>query len=83
MMEQGKLQEGIVKENIPEREQKFRAITDSALDAIILINDMGEIAFWNPASERIFGYNSSEAMGKERPRVVGSSRISRRLPLCF
>jgi PAS domain S-box-containing protein len=51
-------------ENIVEREQKFKAITDSVLDAIILINEKGEISFWNPASERIFGYKSSEAMGK-------------------
>ena len=25
---------------------------------------MGEISFWNPASEKIFGYNSSEVTGK-------------------
>ncbi len=50
--------------NILEREKTFRTITDSVLDAIILINDRGEISFWNPASERIFGYKSSEVMGK-------------------
>ncbi|MFA6223664.1 MAG: PAS domain S-box protein [Desulfomonilaceae bacterium] len=54
----------MMKANIREREQRFRAITDSALDAIILIDDRGEISFLNPASERIFGYNSSEVMGK-------------------
>ncbi len=54
----------MMKVNIREREQRFRAITDSVLDAIILIDDRGEISFWNPASERIFGYNSSEVMGK-------------------
>ncbi len=72
-----------LEDNIPERDQKFRAITDSALDAIILINDMGEISFWNPASEtnlrlQLFGGNR-----EKRPRVVGSSRISRRLPNWF
>ena len=30
----------------------------------MLINDRGEISFCNPASERIFGYNSSEVIGK-------------------
>ena len=64
MMNQGKLEEGMAQENSREREQRFAAITDSVLDAIILINDRGEISFWNPASERIFGYNSSEVIGK-------------------
>ena len=53
-----------MEENIREREPRFRAITESVLDAIIMINDKGEISFWNPASERIFGYNSCEVMGK-------------------
>ncbi len=64
MMNQGKLEEGMAEENIREREQRFTAITDSVLDAIMLINDRGEISFCNPASERIFGYNSSEVIGK-------------------
>ncbi len=54
----------MAEENIREREQRFAAITDSVFDSIILINDRGEISFWNPASERIFGYNSSEVIGK-------------------
>jgi PAS domain-containing protein len=73
MVDKGKLTEEIVKENTSESEQKFRAITDSVLDAIILINDRGEISFWNPASERLFGYNSSEAIGKN---VLPGSCIS-------
>ncbi|MEI6135564.1 MAG: PAS domain S-box protein, partial [Desulfomonile sp.] len=50
--------------NLRKNEQKLRTINDSALDAIILINDKGEIFSWNPASERLFGYSSSEVMGK-------------------
>jgi PAS domain S-box-containing protein len=64
MVDKVKLGEEIVKENISESEKKFIAITDSVLDAIILINDRGEISFWNPASEKIFGYKSSEVIGK-------------------
>ncbi len=64
MIDQGRLQEDFLEEDVPERQQRFTAITDSVLDAIILINDRGEISFWNPASERIFGYKFSEAMGK-------------------
>ncbi len=51
-------------ENVLASEQRLGAITNSAFDAIILINDSGEISYWNPASERIFGYRDSEVMGK-------------------
>ncbi|MGO9739318.1 MAG: PAS domain-containing protein [Desulfomonilaceae bacterium] len=52
-------------ENTLASEQRLKAITNSAFDAIILINDRGEISYWNPASERIFGYSDSEVMGKD------------------
>ena len=47
-----------------EREERLRAVSESVNDAIIIINDKGDISFWNPASERIFGYNSLEVIGK-------------------
>jgi PAS domain S-box-containing protein len=45
-------------------EQKFRAISTSAKDAIILTNGVGRISYWNPAAERMFGYKQQEAVGK-------------------
>ena len=53
-----------MEENILASEQRLRAVTESAFDAIILIDDRGEISFWNKASERIFGYTASEAIGR-------------------
>ena len=46
-------------------EEKFRAITGSALDAIILMGSQGQISYWNPAAERIFGYTAEEVVGKD------------------
>jgi len=46
-------------------EEKFRMITTSALDAIIMMDDNGNISFWNEAAEEIFGYSAQEALGKE------------------
>ena len=43
---------------------RIRAIMDAALDAIITIDKSGCVVEWNPASERIFGWSSQEAMGK-------------------
>jgi two-component system, cell cycle sensor histidine kinase and response regulator CckA len=52
-------------EDTRESERRFRSITNSVFDAIILIDDKGEISFWNQAAERIFVYSSSEVMGKD------------------
>ncbi len=46
-------------------EEKFRRITSSALDAIIMMDDTGCISYWNEAAEEIFGYSAKEAIGKE------------------
>lgn len=45
-------------------EMRLRAITDSAKDAVILLESHGLISFWNPAAETIFGYSADEAVGK-------------------
>lgn len=49
---------------LKESEEKFRAISSSANDAIVMIDDEGNIAFWNEAAEKMFGYASDEVLGK-------------------
>ena len=46
-------------------EEKFRAITTTAADAIILMDDKGKISYWNPSAARIFGFSAEEAMGRD------------------
>ena len=46
-------------------EARLRAITDSAQDAIVMIDARGRVTFWNPAAESIFGYTAAEIMGRE------------------
>jgi PAS domain S-box-containing protein len=43
---------------------RFRSVTDSANDAIVSVNNRGEIVFWNPRAEAVFGYPEAEAMGQ-------------------
>jgi PAS domain S-box-containing protein len=50
---------------LSQSEIRLRAITDSAQDAILMLNPEGGISYWNPAAERIFGYTSAEALGQE------------------
>jgi len=48
-----------------ESETRMRSITDSAQDAILMMNPDGRVSYWNPAAERIFGYTSVEAIGQD------------------
>jgi len=62
-----------VEESLKENEEKFRAITITATDAIILMNDEGKISYWNPAAEKIFGYTKQEAIGKALHTLLSPS----------
>ncbi len=46
-------------------EHQFRAIAETAIDAIIYINGKGEIIYWNPAAEKMFGYSARELAGAD------------------
>lgn len=46
-------------------EERLRGITESAQDAILMMDPQGAVSFWNPASEKIFGYSAEEALGKD------------------
>lgn len=42
----------------------YRAILDTAVDAIITIDEQAQIRSFNPASEKIFGYGAAEVLGE-------------------
>jgi len=64
----------MAEEALRESENIMRSITDSAHDAIIMIDPEGLISYWNPAAERIMGYTKSEAMGLDFHHLVVPSR---------
>jgi diguanylate cyclase (GGDEF)-like protein/PAS domain S-box-containing protein len=51
-------------EELEESEEKFRLISTTAQDGIVIIDDKGLITFWNHAAERIFHYTVEEVIGK-------------------
>lgn len=51
-------------EALEQSELKNRLIMNSALDAIITIDNRGIITFWNPQAEKIFGWKEAEVLGK-------------------
>ena len=62
-------------EALLESEKRMRAITDSAHDGIIMIGRDGLVTYWNPAAERILGYASVEAMGKNLVGLIAPSQF--------
>ncbi len=53
-----------VEQALAESEEKFRSISATALDAVLMIDNDGRLLYWNPAAERIFGYRAEEALGR-------------------
>jgi PAS domain S-box-containing protein len=51
-------------QSVRESEERLRAITESAQDAIVMMDQDARITYWNPAAEHIFGYSTDEAIGK-------------------
>jgi PAS domain S-box-containing protein len=46
------------------------ALLQNQSDAIVATDRAGTITFWNPAAERIFGFASSEAVGKSLDIII-------------
>lgn len=49
---------------LEQSEKRNTLIMNSALNAIIIVTDKGEITFWNQASEQIFGWKENEVLGE-------------------
>jgi PAS domain S-box-containing protein len=63
---------GIIRD-ISERkqaEQKFRSVTESAIDAIISADHTGHIISWNKAAASILGYSEEEAIGQRLELII-------------
>jgi len=58
-----------------ESEERFRKISESAQDAIIMMGADQCISFWNAAAERIFGYTAAEALGQELHTLIVSAPV--------
>ncbi|RKO67984.1 GGDEF domain-containing response regulator [Desulfofundulus salinus] len=59
-----------MEEELREREATLSAVMGSARDAIVMLDGQGNVTFWNPAAEQLFGYSREEILGKELHRLV-------------
>ena len=66
--EMGERQQAVVA--LRASEERFRAITESANDAIISADSAGRIVSWNARAEAIFGYTAEEILGAPLTRLI-------------
>ena len=55
---------------LAQEEKKWRAILEASYDASVMIDSQGMILFWSPSAERMFGWSSKEAFGKEIHELI-------------
>jgi diguanylate cyclase (GGDEF)-like protein/PAS domain S-box-containing protein len=55
----------LMEDALIESEEKFRSMSNHVNDGLIMMDDQGNISFWNAAAEKIFGYTRREVTGKE------------------
>lgn len=63
--------------NICERklaENRLLAVTNSTRDAIMMMDPLGMITFWNPAAVRMFGYRPEHVLGKHLHGLLAPER---------
>ncbi len=52
-------------EALKESRKRFSIICASVQDAIIILNNQGEITYWNAAAQKTFSYTAQEVMNKD------------------
>lgn len=70
---------GLLREN----EIKFRAITESAQDAVIIMDSQGFITFFNTSAEQMFGYQRSEAIGEKLHHLIAPEQYWEMIEMGF
>jgi len=59
------------------REVQFKAITDSAHDGILAVDDAGLITYVNPAAQAMFNYSEAELIGRPLSDLISSQYAAR------
>jgi len=62
-------------EALRDSEEKLNVMANTALDAIIVIDNEDKITFWNDAAQSTFGYSRDEILGKELHRMLAPVRF--------
>ena len=57
-------------EGLRQREARFRALTETAYDAIVTADAAGTVVGWNSSATRMFGFDPSEIVGRPLTLII-------------
>jgi diguanylate cyclase (GGDEF)-like protein/PAS domain S-box-containing protein len=63
---------------LAESEEKFRKISASAQDAIIMLDNEERVSYWNEAAEKMFNCSKEEAIGENLHKLIIPDRFRER-----
>jgi PAS domain S-box-containing protein len=55
---------------LSESESRYRRLSEGSLDAIVVADGEGRVSLFNPAAEKIFGYQSREILGGNLEQLI-------------
>jgi two-component system CheB/CheR fusion protein len=61
---------GRVTDSLERAEERFRAIADRTIDAIVAVDREGCVRFWNRSAERMFGRSKDEVLGEPFSNLI-------------
>ena len=50
--------------------KRLRAMSEAALDGIIMVDERGCVSFWNPAAAEMFGWSEAEILGRDMHEML-------------
>ena len=59
-----------IERQLQESEERHRSVVETAGEAIVIVDSLGNIVSWNRAAETIFGYTSADATGRPFTRMI-------------
>src|SRR5215216_3031945 len=57
-------------EEVRKSESRLRAMLETALDAVVTMDDGGRVIGWNHAAEATFGYRADEVLGRDMAELI-------------
>ena len=69
-MRRGRIRERRQARELRESQERVAGIVNSAMDAIISVNEQRRIVLFNPAAEKMFGYRPAEVIGAPLDRLI-------------
>ena len=62
---------------VSQKEARYRALTETAPDAIITANGQGRIVSWNHGAEKIYGFKKKEIIGRDCVLIMPENQRKR------